>query len=109
MPTVIFIEPDGTEFPIAVKSGDDREGCGGQTNGVPGIDGDCGGDAPARPAMSHVDAAWIDRTGMAGPGGMEDNLLQFAEGSTENSRLACQIAITDDLDGLTLRIPDGQH
>ncbi|PKQ01684.1 MAG: 2Fe-2S ferredoxin, partial [Alphaproteobacteria bacterium HGW-Alphaproteobacteria-12] len=30
-------------------------------------------------------------------------------GSTENSRLACQITMTDDLDGLMLRIPDGQH
>tara|TARA_R110002074_G_scaffold334554_1_gene504952 strand:- start:7251 stop:7502 length:252 start_codon:yes stop_codon:yes gene_type:complete len=57
----------------------------------------------------HVDAAWIARTGMAEPGGMESNLLQFAGGSTENSRLACQMIMTNDLDGLTLGIPDGQH
>ncbi len=46
---------------------------------------------------------------MAEPGGMESNLLQFAGGSTENSRLACQMIMTNDLDGLTLGIPDGQH
>ena len=108
MPTVIFIEPDGAEYPIVVKSGTTARDAA-VNNGVPGIDGDCGGECACATCHVHVDAAWIDRTGMAEPGGMEDNLLQFAEGSTENSRLACQIAMTDDLDGLTLRIPDGQH
>ncbi len=74
-----------------------------------GIDGDCGGECACATCHVHVDAAWMARTGMAEPGGMEANLLQFAEGSTENSRLACQITMTDDLDGLMLRIPDGQH
>lgn len=78
-------------------------------NGVPGIDGDCGGECACATCHVYVDGAWIDRVGTAEPGGMEANLLQFAEGSTENSRLACQITMTDDLDGLTLRIPEGQH
>jgi 2Fe-2S ferredoxin len=108
MPTVIFIEPDGTEFSIAVKSGTTARDAA-VNNGVPGIDGDCGGECACATCHVLVDAAWIDRTGIAEPGGMEDSLLQFAEGSTENSRLACQIAMTDDLNGLALRIPDGQH
>ena len=56
----------------------------------------------------YVDPAWIARTGQAGEG-MEKDMLDFAEDVHENSRLACQIKLTSDLDGLVLRLPEKQH
>jgi len=41
--------------------------------------------------------------------GMEADLLQFAEGTTENSRLACQIPMKPMLDGLVLHVPEEQY
>jgi len=41
--------------------------------------------------------------------GMEADLLQFAEGTTEYSRLACQIPMKPMLDGLVLHVPEEQY
>jgi 2Fe-2S ferredoxin len=40
---------------------------------------------------------------------MEESMLDFAEGVEPNSRLACQIKVTDALDGLVVRMPESQH
>jgi 2Fe-2S ferredoxin len=77
-------------------------------NGVPQIDGDCGGAAACATCHVYVDPDWIGRTGPAAEG-MEKSMLEFAEEVRETSRLACQIAITDELDGLILRLPEKQH
>src|SRR3546814_3186498 len=60
-------------------------------NDVPGIDGDCGGVCACATCHFHVDPAWIDRVGRLVEGTAEAELLQFAEGANEYSRLACQI------------------
>jgi 2Fe-2S ferredoxin len=36
-------------------------------------------------------------------------MLDFAENVAPNSRLSCQIKVTDDLDGLIIRLPESQH
>jgi 2Fe-2S ferredoxin len=40
---------------------------------------------------------------------MEKTMLDFAEGVESNSRLSCQIKVTDALDGFTVRMPKSQH
>jgi 2Fe-2S ferredoxin len=40
---------------------------------------------------------------------MEESMLDFAENVAPNSRLSCQIKVTDDLDGLIIRLPESQH
>ncbi|HXV00479.1 MAG TPA: ferredoxin, partial [Caulobacteraceae bacterium] len=40
---------------------------------------------------------------------MEESMLDFAENVEDNSRLSCQIKVTDDLDGLTVKMPESQH
>lgn len=57
----------------------------------------------------YVDELWIKQIGAAPPESSEEGLLQFVEDWRDSSRLACQIAITDDLDGLVLRLPVRQH
>jgi ferredoxin, 2Fe-2S len=54
-----------------------------------------------------VDPAWADKTGSQSA--MEESMLDFAENVEPNSRLSCQIKVTDELDGLVVRMPQSQH
>jgi 2Fe-2S ferredoxin len=77
------------------------------SNGVPGIDGDCGGNCACATCHVHVDAAWLAATGEKSE--MEAAMLDFAEGVTADSRLACQIFAAPALDGMIVRTPVSQH
>ena len=59
------------------------------------------------PSFYEYDAAWKDKTGT--PSAMEESMLDFAENVEPNSRLSCQIKVSDDLDGLVVRLPESQH
>src|SRR3546814_8146978 len=78
-------------------------------NDVPGIDGYCGGVCACATCHVHVDPAWIDRVGRLVEGTAEAELLQFAEVANEYSRLACQIPIEIELEGLILHVPEQQY
>jgi ferredoxin, 2Fe-2S len=108
MPKVTFIAHDGTEHVLNVASGTTARDVA-LDNDIPGIDGDCGGVCACATCHVYVDPAWLDKVGRVTSGEMEADLLQFAEDFRENSRLACQITITDQFDGLILNIPAGQH
>jgi ferredoxin len=64
------------------------------------IDADGGGECACATCHVFVDAAWLDRTGLPEPGSQEACMLGFAAAAEPNSRLACQIAMRADLDGL---------
>ena len=53
-----------------------------------------------------VDEAWQAKTGEASP--MEQDMLDFGYDVRPNSRLSCQIKVTEDLDGLVVRTPERQ-
>lgn len=107
MPKVTFISSEGTEHVVNVDSGiSAMEGA--LRNLIPGIDGDCGGAAACGTCHVYVDSAWADKVGPATPG-IEQEMLVNTDGAMPNSRLSCQIKITDELDGLVLRMPSGQH
>lgn len=106
MPKIMFVEFDETEHSV--------EGKVGQTvmhtafdNNVPGIDADCGGQCACATCHVFVDEQWLDRTGRASEN--ESRLLEFAATAQANSRLSCQIVISDELDGLVVRLPQSQH
>ena len=71
--------------------------------GVPGIIGECGGVMSCATCHVHVADAWRQIVGP--PGVHERATLDFAEDVTEASRLGCQIALRNELDGLTLTVP----
>jgi len=108
MPTVTYIEADGREHIVTVKSGTSARDAA-LNNNVPNLDGDCGGVCACATCHVYFDERWIKKIGTAPPESAEESLLQFAEDCRDSSRLACQIVITDDLDGLVLRLPAGQH
>jgi 2Fe-2S ferredoxin len=106
MPTIIYIDHAGTERPTEVKTGlTVMEGA--IKHNVPGIDADCGGACACATCHVYVDPAWMDKVGTASA--MEESMLDFAEGVEPNSRLSCQIKVTEALDGLRVTTPESQH
>ena len=106
MAKITYIEHDGTEHVLDVKPGlSVMEGA--VKNNIPGIDADCGGACACATCHVYVDQAWTEKTGK--PSAMEESMLDFAENVEPNSRLSCQIKVTDLLDGLVVRMPESQH
>jgi 2Fe-2S ferredoxin len=106
MPKITYVEFSGKEHAIEVKAGlTVMEGA--IKHNVPGIDADCGGACACATCHVYVDAAWTDKVGS--PTAMEESMLDFAENVEPNSRLSCQIKVTDALDGLVVRMPESQH
>jgi 2Fe-2S ferredoxin len=106
MAKITYIEHDGTEHQVEVKTGlSVMEGA--IRNNVPGIDADCGGACACATCHVYVDDAWREKTG--DQSAMEESMLDFAEAVQENSRLSCQIRVSDALDGLVVRLPESQH
>jgi ferredoxin, 2Fe-2S len=107
MPKIIFIGFDDAEHVVHGESGASVMDCA-TRNSVPGIDGDCGGQAACGTCHVYVDDAWLAKTGPAHDG-IEKDMLSLTDGAVSNSRLSCQITLTDELDGLILRMPKSQH
>jgi 2Fe-2S ferredoxin len=106
MAKIIFIEHSGAIHEVDAKLGLSLMDAAVQNN-VPGVDADCGGTCSCATCHVYVGQAWLDKTGT--PSTMESSMLEFAENIESNSRLSCQIKITDALDGLTVRLPESQH
>jgi 2Fe-2S ferredoxin len=106
MAKITYIEHDGTEHTVDVKTGlSVMEGA--IKNNIPGIDADCGGACACATCHVYVDDAWSSKTGEKSA--MEESMLDFAENVEPSSRLSCQIKVTDDLEGLVVRMPESQH
>ena len=75
-------------------------------NSVPGIEAECGGACACATCHVYVDDAWTAKVGEPEP--MEEDMLDFASDVQPNSRLSCQIRVSDALDGLIVRIPASQ-
>lgn len=75
-------------------------------NQVPGIDADCGGACACATCHVYIDEAWTARVGP--PDAMEESMLDFVNEKRAASRLCCQINVTEEIDGLVVRIPEFQ-
>jgi len=105
MAKITYISFSGTETTVDVKPGlSIMEGA--VKNNVRGIDGDCGGACACATCHVYVDEAWRAKTGERSA--MEETMLDFAENVEANSRLSCQIKVTEELDGLVVRLPESQ-
>ncbi|MEO0637210.1 MAG: 2Fe-2S iron-sulfur cluster-binding protein [Pseudomonadota bacterium] len=105
MPKLIFTTHDGQEFTVEAQAGSTvMENA--TRNGVPGIEAECGGACACATCHVYVDPDAMDKVGS--PDAMEEDMLDFAFEVKPNSRLSCQIKVTDELDGLKLTIPSQQ-
>lgn len=102
---VTFIDHDGTEHETELETGQSlMEGAVG--NGIEGIVADCGGACACATCHCYIDPAWQERVGEANE--LEKEMLECANEPAENSRLSCQITLTEQLDGLVVRLPESQ-
>ena len=105
MTKINFIEFSGAEHSIDVDNGNTVMEAAIQNN-VPGIDADCGGACACATCHVYVEKDWVGKIGEAEE--MEKDMLDFAFDVEENSRLSCQIKVSEELDGLTVRLPEKQ-
>ncbi|MHA7924932.1 MAG: 2Fe-2S iron-sulfur cluster-binding protein [Marinobacter sp.] len=102
---ITFIEHNGTQHKIKIEP--DKSLMQHATdNMVPGIDADCGGACACGTCHVVVDDAWYAKTGKTNIG--EQQMLDMTPERAPTSRLACQIEITDAMDGLVVRLPEFQ-
>ena len=106
MAKITYIEFNGTPHEVDVPNGSTvMEGA--RDNGIPGIEADCGGACACSTCHVYVDAAWVDK--LPPREAMEDDMLDFAwKPDPELSRLTCQLKVSDELDGLVVRMPEKQ-
>jgi ferredoxin, 2Fe-2S len=105
MPKITYIESSGTEHAVDAEVGSTvMESA--IKNSVPGIEAECGGACACATCHVYVDEAFADVVGS--PEAMEEDMLDFAYDVRPNSRLSCQIKVRDELDGLTVRVPERQ-
>ena len=102
MPNITYIENNGTSHTIDVPNGITvMEGA--VQNNIPGIDADCGGGMACATCHVYVDENWIDKLEAKEDG--EEDMLDMAFEPKSNSRLSCQLTVSDELDGLVVSIP----
>ncbi len=105
MPTITYIEFDGSEHVVEAANGSSVMR-GAIDNGVPGIDADCGGECSCATCHVILSDEWMEVVGR--PGEMEEEMLDLNPERVPNSRLSCQIEVSDALDGLVARLPEFQ-
>lgn len=106
MAKVTYIENDGTEHTIEVANGLTLMEAA-VKQGIPGIDGDCGGACACATCMVYVPEEWQGKLKEIET--MEETMLDFCERREDNSRLSCQIVASDEIDGIRLQMPESQH
>jgi len=105
MAKITYIEFNGTPHEVDVKPGlSVMEGA--VDNNIPGIEAECGGACSCATCHVYVDSAWVAATGSAKH--LEQDMLECAMDLQETSRLSCQIEVSDELDGLVVRMPELQ-
>jgi 2Fe-2S ferredoxin len=70
-------------------------------NGIPEIDADCGGVCACATCHAYVEQAWLDR--FSPMSRIENSLLSLLQERQPNSRLSCQLKLTEEHNGLTIR------
>ena len=105
MAKITYIEHNGTNHTVDVQNGlTVMEGA--VQNNIPGIDADCGGSMACATCHVYVKEDWFDKINKKNEG--EDDMLDQAYEPKKNSRLSCQIIVSDDLDGLVVDMPKQQ-
>ena len=105
MPKIIYCTSGGDEYEVEARAGATVMEAA-VRHAVPGIEGDCGGACACATCHVYVPDEWTSR--LQAQTSIEISMLEFADGVRPNSRLGCQIRITETLDGLRLQLPAGR-
>jgi len=106
MPKITFITADGEKHDVQVDTGYSVMEAA-INNNIPGIVAECGGACACATCHSYIDEAWIDK--MPAMDDMEDSMLDAAYDRRDNSRLTCQLEVTDAWDGLVVHVAENEY
>ena len=105
MPKITYTDKQGNSKTIDVDNGlTVMEGA--IQNDIPGIDADCGGSMACATCHVYVEEKWLDKIPKAEEA--EVDMIDMAYEPKKNSRLSCQLIISDELEGLTVTTPAQQ-
>ena len=105
MPQITYKTSEGSSKTIEVENGlSVMEGA--VQNGVPGIDADCGGSMACATCHVYVEESWLAKLPKAEEA--EVDMIDMAHEPKKNSRLSCQLIVTDELNGLIVTTPEKQ-
>ena len=105
MPKITYQDSKGNSKTVEVESGlTVMEGA--IQNDIPEIDADCGGSMACATCHVYVEEKWLDKLSKAEEA--EVDMIDMAYEPKKNSRLSCQIIVSDELDGLEITTPEKQ-
>ena len=105
MPKITYIEHNGKKHTVDVANGlSIMEGA--IQNNIPGIDADCGGAMACATCHVYVKEEWFNNLPQKEQG--EEDMLDMAFEPKKNSRLSCQLIVSDELEGLVVTTPSKQ-
>ena len=105
MAKITYITHDNQKHEVEVQNGlTVMEGA--VQNDIPGIDADCGGGMACATCHVYVKEEWFNKIPPKNEG--EDDMLDQAYKPQKNSRLSCQIEVSDVLEGLEVNLPEKQ-
>ena len=105
MPKITYKDKDENSKIIEVENGlSVMEGA--IQNDIPGIDADCGGAMACATCHVYVEEKWFDKLSKAEDA--EEDMIDMSNEPKKNSRLSCQLIVTDELDGLIVTTPEKQ-
>ncbi len=105
MAKITFIDPDGKAYTVTGQNGQSVMEVA-IKNDISGIPGECGGACSCATCHVYVAKEWTEKVGKGDEA--EEDMLDFAFEVRDNSRLSCQIRVSDELDGLEVEIPKEQ-
>ena len=105
MPKIIYRDLEGGSKTVEVENGlTVMEGA--LQNEIPGIDADCGGSMACATCHVYVEETWLSKLPKIEDA--EVDMIDMAYEPKKNSRLSCQLIVSDDLDGLIVTTPEKQ-
>ena len=105
MTKITYVEHNGKEHTVDVQNGlTVMEGA--VQNDIPGIDADCGGSMACATCHVYVNDEWYNMLDEKTEG--EDDMIDQAYDPKKNSRLSCQITVSEKIEGLVVRLPEKQ-
>ena len=105
MAKITYVEHSGKLHTIQVQNGlTVMEGA--VQNNIPGIDADCGGSMACATCHVYVKEEWFNKLPKKEDG--EEDMLDMAYEPSKFSRLSCQLTVSDELEGLVVKLPEKQ-
>ena len=105
MSKITYIETSGKTHVIEIANGlSVMEGA--VQNDIPGIDADCGGAMACATCHVYVKEEWFNKLPKKEDG--EEDMLDMAYEPSKFSRLSCQLIVSDELEGLVVKLPEKQ-